>query len=41
MESFGLVAIILCCGLYADNVLTKIKLKQLEERVTKVEASKS
>lgn len=41
MESFGLVAIILCCGLFADNMLTKIKLKQLEERVTKVEASKS
>ena len=41
MEGAGLVAIILICGLYADNILTKDKLKKLTERVEDLEKAKS
>jgi hypothetical protein len=37
MEPWGLVAIIMCCGLFADNQLTKIKLKALKARVDQLE----
>jgi hypothetical protein len=36
MDGWGLVAIIMCCGLFADNMLTKLKLKALEERMDKL-----
>lgn len=35
MEAYGLVAIIICCGLFADNLLIKARLKKLEERIIK------
>ncbi len=41
MEIWGLVALIVCCGLFADNMNIKTKLKRLEKRVNAVEASKS
>ena len=34
------VAIILVCGLFADNIVTKDKLKELAERVKELEKSK-
>ena len=37
MDGWGLVAIIMCCGLFADNMLTKSKLKALQEKVDKLE----
>ena len=37
MEAWGIVAIIMCCGLFADNMLTKLKLKALRERVDKLD----
>ena len=37
MESWGIVAIIMCRGLFADNMITKDKLKALKERVDKLE----
>ena len=37
MENWGLVAIIMCCGLFADNMLTKNTLKALQERVDKLD----
>jgi len=37
MEPWGLVALIACCGLFADNMLTKLKLKALQERVDKLD----
>ena len=37
MDGWGLVAIIMCCGLFADNMLTKHKLKALQERVDKLD----
>lgn len=35
MDAWGLVAIILCCGLFADNMLIRHKLNELRERVDK------
>ena len=37
MDSWGLVAIIMCCGLFADNMLTKHKLKELQDRLNKLD----
>ena len=37
MEPWGLVAIIMCCGLFADNLLTKHKLKAFKTRVDQLE----
>lgn len=39
MDSWGLVAIILCCGLFAQNMLTTQKLKKLQERIDKLDTS--
>ena len=39
MVDYGFVAIILCCGLIADNILTKMKLSKLQERVDKIQAT--
>ena len=37
MDSLGLVAIILCCGLFAEGMLTRHKLKALQDQVAKLE----
>ena len=37
MDDWGLIAIILCCGLFADNQLPKHKLKALQARVDQLE----
>ena len=37
MDSWGLVAIIMCCGLFADNIVTKHKVKALQERMDKLD----
>jgi hypothetical protein len=37
MDYWGLIAIIICCGLFADNQLTKHKLKALQGRVDQLE----
>lgn len=37
MDGWGLVAIIMCCGLFADNMLSKLKLKELQERMDKLD----
>ena len=37
MDGWGLIAIILCCGLFAEDMLTRHKLKVLQERVDKLE----
>jgi Na+/glutamate symporter len=31
MDTFGLIAIILCCGLFADILIIRSKLKELEK----------
>ena len=33
MDGWGLVAVIMCCGLFAEGMLTRLKLKALQERV--------
>ena len=37
MDSWGLIAIILCCGLFGQNMTLTLKLKALQERVEKLE----
>lgn len=37
MDVWGIVAIIICCGLFADNMLTKDKVMRLEERMDKLD----
>ncbi len=37
MESLGAIAIILVCGLFADNMLMKGKLKDLGEKIRNLE----
>lgn len=37
MEHIGLIAFILICGLFADSLLTKQKLKELSERIKNLE----
>lgn len=37
MDSWGIVALIMCCGLFADNMVTKGKLNELKERVDKID----
>lgn len=37
MDSWGLVATIMCCGLFADNLVTKHKLKELQDRIDKLD----
>lgn len=37
MDGWGIVAIIMCCGLFADNMVTKDKLKALKERVDRID----
>ena len=41
MDSWGLVAIVMCCGLFAVNMNTNHKLKTLEERMDKLDRSSS
>ena len=36
-ESIGYIAVILICGLFADNILMKDKLKKLKERIDDLE----
>ena len=36
-EAMGYVAFILVCGLYADGITSKSRLKTLEERVRELE----
>ena len=37
VEPWGLVAIIMCCGLFADNMRTRLKLKALQSRIDKLD----
>ena len=37
MEGWGLVAIIMCCGLFADSLTKGHKIKALQERLAKLE----
>ena len=37
MEAWGIVAIIMCCGLFADNMRTRLKLKALQSRIDKLD----
>ena len=39
MDSWGLIAFILCCGLFADTMVIKARLKKLRERVDTLEKS--
>jgi hypothetical protein len=37
MDGYGLIAIILICGLFADNMLIKGKLKNMGDRIKDLE----
>jgi len=37
-EGVGYIAVILVCGLFADNMLVKDKLKKLKERIEELQA---
>ena len=39
MDSWGLIAFILCCGLFADTVIIKARFKALKAKVDKLEKS--
>jgi len=41
METLGLIALVLCCSLFADNMMIRHKMKQLDERITELSASKT
>ena len=37
MEAWGIVAFIMCCGLFADGLIKGQKIKALQERLAKLE----